>query len=134
MVAGSARLSGYAVSDGASRFHDDARLSSHCLVVPLLSRRLLLLLFTAPSSRARPPRAGTKNTDGCSAILRETRWPTRERAGEKRYFEIIGDCRLSGIVPIVSIPDIECIFSLVSQKSHLHERLCPLSLYRKKVF
>lgn len=34
---------------------------------------------------------------------------------KKRYFEIIGDCRLSGIVPIVSIPDIERVFNFTSR-------------------
>lgn len=47
--------------------------------------------------------------------MRETRRDPRMRAGEKRYFEIIGDCRLSGIVPIVSIPDIERVFNFTSR-------------------
>lgn len=46
--------------------------------------------------------------------MRETRRGPRMRAGEKRYFEIIGDYRLSGIVPIASIPDIERVFNFTS--------------------
>lgn len=72
--------------------------------------------FLSPQIAPLPSCRGTKNTDGCSADERETRRGPRMSAGEKRYFEIIGDCRLSGIVPIVSIPDIERVFNFTSRR------------------
>lgn len=89
MVAGSARLSGYAVSDGASRFHDDARLSPPSiwwfLSTALLSRRLFLFA-TAP----RRPRAGTKNIDGCSAAERDETVRERESRREALFQDYRG--------------------------------------------
>lgn len=114
-------------SDGASRFHDDvlahALASLYLGVPPFLSPRR--------SFPRRLPRTGhQKYLSTVVPRMRETRWDPRMRAGEKRYFEIIGDCRLSGIVPIVSIPDIERVFNFTSRLAMIFT----ISGYRSRIF
>lgn len=112
--------------DGASHFHDDVLARAFASLYPGVSPFLSPRRFFP----RRLSRAGNQKYLS-TVVPRMREWDPRMRVGEKRYFEIIGDCRLSGIVPIVSIPDIERVFNFTSRLAMI---FTILGYYRSRIF